>query len=277
MPKVDVHGIGIYYDINGLEDKTPMFFTGHGRKGWMWQITYFSEYYKVVTHDRRGTGFSDDPPGNWTIKDYVEDLRGLMDQLGIEKAIVGGHSLGGAISCLFGLDYPDRVLGLIFSGQVYYWDRFVNEWADRQIKEGAGITYQPRSFDWEEHGPPTANPVFTSSKLGSYFGKVMREAGSWRSPEQRRANAVNMVKSLKGWDMRPRAEELKALGEKVPVLIMFGGFESQCGIPLAYEWHKAIPNSEFIINQGCYHACPREDPELWNDRVMGFLKRNKLI
>jgi pimeloyl-ACP methyl ester carboxylesterase len=233
-----LNGVDIYYDVSGLDDKIPIFFTGHGRKSWMWQITCFSEYYKVVTHDRRGTGFSDDPPGDWTVKDYVEDVRALMDHLGIEKAIVGGHSLGGAISCLFGLDYPERVLGLIFSGQVYYWNRFVNEWSDQRSRGTRG-SYQPRSFDWEEHGPPTANPEFTSSKLGSYFMKVMREAGSWRTPEQREKNGIRMSKSLRGWDMRPRAEELKALGESVPVLIMFGGFESQVGIPLAYEWHKA--------------------------------------
>ena len=277
MPKVDINGIGIYYEESGLPDKTPFFLVSHGRKSWMWQFFYFSEYYRVITPDRRGTGFSDDPEGEWTVKDYCDDLLGLMDHLGIEKAIVGGHSLGGAISCLFGLDHPDRVKALIFSGQVYYWDRFTNEWVDDMVAGKTTLEFQPKSFDWEERGPPTTNPDFVQSKIGSYYMQIMREAGAWRSPEQRRNNNNRMLKSLQYWDMRPRAKELKKLGEKVPVLIMYGGLESQSGLPVAYEWSKAIPNSEFIINQGCYHGCPREAPMIWNKRVHDFLKRHNVI
>jgi pimeloyl-ACP methyl ester carboxylesterase len=61
MPKVEVNEVDIYYQESGLKDRTPFFLTGHGRKGWMFQDYYFSEHYRVVTHDRRGTGFSDDP------------------------------------------------------------------------------------------------------------------------------------------------------------------------------------------------------------------------
>ncbi len=276
MPKVEVNGISIYYHESGLEDRTPFFLTGHSRKGWMFQDYYFSEHYRVVTHDRRGTGFSDDPPGDWTVKDYVEDLRGLMDYMGVEKAIVGGSSLGGAISCLFGLDYPDRVHALILNGQVYYWDRFTNEWVDDMIAGTASLRYQPKTFEWEEHGPPTTDRKFGESKLGAAYSEIQREAGSWRTPEQRRLNSTRMLRSLQYWDLRPRAEELRRLGERVPVLVMIGGLESQSAITGAYEWHRAIPNSEYIINQGCHHATPRENPSLWNGRVHGFLKRHGL-
>jgi pimeloyl-ACP methyl ester carboxylesterase len=276
LPKVDINGVGIYYDESGLPDKTPFILCSHGRKSWMWQFYYFSEYYRVITPDRRGTGFSDDPEGKWTVKDYCDDLLGLMDHLGIEKAIVGGHSLGGAISCLFGLDHPDRVLALIFSGQCYYWDKLTNEWADERLAGKATLETQPKSFEWDEQGPPTTNPEFAKSPHGAYYLQILREAGKWRTPEQLKKNSINQLKALRGWDMRPRAKDLKRLGEKVPVLIMIGEEESQGGIPLAYEWSKAIPNSEFIINERCYHAAPREDPALWNSRVHGFLKRHGL-
>lgn len=278
MPKVNVNGVGIYYDESGLEDSTPFIWVGHGRKGWMWQNYYFSEYYRVITPDRRGTGFSDDPEGDWTVEDYCNDILGLMDHLGIEKTILGGSSLGGAISCLFGLMNPDRVHALIFNGQVYYWNEITNKWVDDMVAGKTTLRNQPKSFEWEndEDGPPTTSPEIAASRLGSYFGKISREAGSWRTPEQKKSNWNRMLLSLRDWDMRPRAEELKKLGEKVPVLVMFGGLESQSGITNAYEWHKAIPNSEFIINQGCHHACPREHPDLFNTRVHEFLKRHGL-
>ena len=276
MPIASVNGVGLYYEESGLGDRTPFVFTGHGRKWWLWQWAYFSEHYRVLTHDRRGTGFSDDPPGDWSVKDFSEDLLGILDHIGVEKAIVAGHSLGAAVACVFGLDHPHRVHALILSGQVYYWDELDNEWVDEMLAGKADLRYQPRSFKWEERGPPTTHPELGSSTIGAYFLKVMSETGKVRSPEQRALNNDRMLRSLRGWDMRPRSDELTKLGARIPVLIMIGGFESQSAIPRAYEWHKAISGSEFVINQGCYHACPRENPGLWNERVKGFLERHGL-
>lgn len=276
MPKIDVNGVGIYYEASGLDDKVPFFLTGHGRKSWMWQTTCLSEYYKVVTHDRRGTGASDDPPGDWTIKDFSEDVIGLMDALSIEKAIVGGHSLGGAISCQLGLDHPERVLALVFSGQGLYFGPMQQQWIDDLASGKAEMGYQPKAFEWEERGPPTADPEIVKTRLGAYFASLRREEGSWRTSEQRKLNTLRMIKSLRNWDLRPRADELKRLGEKVPVLISRGEFESKWGTQAAWEWHKAIPNSRFVIVKGCYHGCPRDDPAQWNRNVLEFLRDNGL-
>jgi len=70
-----------------------------------------------VTFDRRGTGRSASPPGEWTVADFARDLRGLMDALDIERAIVGGSSLGGIIAAQFALDYPERVHAIIVPKQ----------------------------------------------------------------------------------------------------------------------------------------------------------------
>ena len=73
-----------------------------------------------------------------------------------------------------------------------------------------------------------------------------------------------------------RQDKLELVGNTIPILIMEGSHESQIEILAAYELHKRIPNSEFIINMECYHAAPREHPELFNSRVHEWLKRNAL-
>lgn len=90
----------------------------HGLTGNLaiWHFTtvpVFRKQYRITTYDLRGHGKSDMPPRGYTTKDMAEDLLGLMDTLGIEKAHLLGHSLGADIALHFALLYPDRVKKLI--------------------------------------------------------------------------------------------------------------------------------------------------------------------
>ncbi|WP_421857270.1 alpha/beta fold hydrolase [Oricola sp.] len=69
--------------------------------------------------DRPGHGWSDPGPDRNRHPDgQAATLRALMDYLGIEKAIIVGHSFGGAITVNFALDHPDRTLGTLFVSPV---------------------------------------------------------------------------------------------------------------------------------------------------------------
>jgi len=87
MPRVKANGIELFYEETG--EGTPIVFQGHNHLPWMvFQLPYFSQYYRAITFDRRGTGRSSSPPGQWTISDFAADLRGLLDALNIDRAIV---------------------------------------------------------------------------------------------------------------------------------------------------------------------------------------------
>ena len=100
------------------------------------------------------------------------------------------------------------------------------------------------------------------------------------SQRDRRVTAFDLAhtrlatQQVKGWDQRPRAEELKAV--KVPTLVLVGGNEPQMTIQLAYDWHKLIPNSEYIILPETHHSASLENPAGWNNTILGFLKRHNL-
>lgn len=278
MPQAEVNGTEIYYEVSGREDATPMVLQGHSHKPWLLQVLYFSDYYKVITFDRRGTGFSEDPPGQWTMEDLAEDMHGLLEHLDVDEAIIGGWSAGGNIACQFALDNPSMVKALLLGGSLPYRNELVKEWYDEMIETRTRLDHQPRSNDWEEKGErPHYNPEMDSWPLGSYINNQLEESRKkGRTEEQRMDNWVKLLEILRDWDVRERQSELEELGEDTPVLLFYGSNEVPNEIQLGFEWHKMIPNSEFILMEGLYHGASREDPEQFNSIIHSFLKRHGL-
>jgi pimeloyl-ACP methyl ester carboxylesterase len=271
MPRIDAGGVELYYE--SLGEGTPLVLQGHDHSPWLFfQAPYFSQQYRFLTFDRRGTGRSADPPGSWTIADFARDLRAFLDALGIERAIVGGSSLGGIITAQFAVDYPGRALALVIGHTVpYLWD-LAREWVDSLMDDArggrTGIELQPRSYEWEEAGLPTTNPAFAQSDIGRLMASV--GTGLGRNTEA----VLKMHEAIRAWDQQPRYQELNAL--QVPALVLVGANEPQKTIELAYEWHCQIPSSEFVILRDTFHAAPRENPLAWNRAVHQFLNRHGL-
>jgi pimeloyl-ACP methyl ester carboxylesterase len=271
MPRIDAAGIELFYESVG--EGTPLILQAHHHISWMpYQASYFSQYYRVITFDRRGTGRSASPEGDWSIADFARDVAQLMDALDIDRAIVGGASLGGVISCQFGLDYPDRALALILGHTVPYLWPIASQWIDEQVaaveRGERPIVLQPRSYEWEAEGPPTANPAFAASPAGQFAATLDGGVGGGT------AAAVRMLRALGAWDIRARYGELQRL--RIPTLVIVGGHEPQKTVELSHEWAQQIPDSEFVIMPDAYHGAARELPVEWNAHVHGFLRRHGL-
>ena len=104
----------IYYESTGSGDAVVL---SHGAGGshaiWMHQVPVLAEHYRVITWDQRGWGKSTDVEGlGGDPNAAVEDLRLLLDHLGVDKAHVIGQSMGGWAVAGFTLRYPDRTRSL---------------------------------------------------------------------------------------------------------------------------------------------------------------------
>jgi pimeloyl-ACP methyl ester carboxylesterase len=268
VPRIDAGGVELFYE--SLGEGTPLILQGHDHTPWLFfQAPIFSQRYRFITYDRRGTGRSACPPGDWTIADFARDLRALMDALGIGKAIVGGSSLGGIVAAQFLVDYPSQVSGVIVGHTTPYFWPLAREWV-LELMEGAAPTLgnQPRSYEWESDGPPTTNPSFALSPIGKLMASVGTGLG-------RDAEAVRqMHRAILGWDMRPRYDDLHAV--RVPVLFTVGANEPQKTIELITEWHAQVPDAELVILRDCYHAAHRENAPAWNAAVQSWLDRHNL-
>ncbi len=118
MPTASVNGAEIYYEVHG--EGAPLILSHTGMSdvsSWANNIDTLSQHCKVVTYDRRDCGRSTSPEGTSSAETWVADLKGLMDHLGIEKAVIGGVSYGSLITLEFLLAHPDMAEGgIIVSG-----------------------------------------------------------------------------------------------------------------------------------------------------------------
>src|ERR1700682_1847070 len=148
MPKINRDGVQIYYEVHG--SGPPLLLThGYSSTSQMWrgQIEALSEHHKLVLWDRRGHGRSDYPGDASAYSEAltVADIAALLDEVGVERAIVGGLSLGGYMSLAFYRVHPERVRALLIidTGPGFRkddarqgWNRRALETGDRFEREG---------------------------------------------------------------------------------------------------------------------------------------------
>src|SRR6059036_3210679 len=132
MPRVMAGSVELFYE--SLGEGTPMVLQAHDHTPWLFfQAPVFSQRYRVLTYDRRGTGRSSSPTGDWTAADLARDLAGFLDALAIDRAIVAGSSLGGVVTAQFALDHPGRALALVIGHTVPYLDDAGRAWLEDEI------------------------------------------------------------------------------------------------------------------------------------------------
>jgi len=119
MPTAKLNGIEIYYQEAG--SGFPLVMThglGDCAELWSGLADALADRYRTVTWDMRGHFRTEAPDGLalYTQDIVVEDLRALCDHLGIERAVFGGHSLGGYTALRLYQKYPQRVAALVLHG-----------------------------------------------------------------------------------------------------------------------------------------------------------------
>ncbi len=117
MPYLNVKDADIYYEVHG--DGPPLLFcsvTGCDHQAWKFhQVREFSRDHRVILFDYRGTGKSSKTVQRYSIKMFTDDAAALLDHLGVEQAIVCGHSMGGVVGQLLALDHLKKVKKLILA------------------------------------------------------------------------------------------------------------------------------------------------------------------
>lgn len=114
MATANVNGVELYYEEHGAGE--PILFH-HGftgsHDGYVPIAERLRDRYRCILMDSRGAGDSERPAGGYTLEQYAADAVGLLDHLGIGSAAYVGHSMGGGIGFLLGLDYPERFTRLV--------------------------------------------------------------------------------------------------------------------------------------------------------------------
>ena len=113
MEKVKVKGIELAYTRYGKG--TPLVLLhGYPLDHHIWDeiVPLLENKFDLILPDLRGFGESTTVNTPYTMDDFASDIAGLLDHLGIQKAAIAGHSMGGYVALAFARLFPDRITGL---------------------------------------------------------------------------------------------------------------------------------------------------------------------
>jgi pimeloyl-ACP methyl ester carboxylesterase len=253
----EVNGVTIAYDDTGGDG--PVVILGHGflmdRTMFDDQVTVLRRRYRVITWDGRGFGdtvYDDDPFTYW---DLARDCLGLLDHLGIDRAVVGGMSQGGFVALRVALLAPERVRGLILF--------------DTQAgPEDAEVIplYQGMIDDWVANGPSdevadaSAALIIGDAGLSATWTEIWksRPAESLRNP---------------GQTLLERESIADRLGEiTVPAVVVHGTADVSISMDKAEALAAGLVGSSgVVVIDGGTHAANMTHPGPVNDAVLAFL------
>ena len=265
MPKAAINGVQLYYESTG--EGFPLIlaheFAGDFRS-WEPQVRYFSRRYRVITYNARGYPPSEVPTGEdaYSQEIAVEDLRGLMQQLGIEKAHICGLSMGGTLALNFGLTYPDMAESLIIAA-AGSGSTDVDAWRQNVAEQSAGL---------EERGMAAMSDYAQGDarvQLRRKDPRGYREFADQFFSHSGIGSALTF-RGVQGKRPPVFALEAEMRALTVPTLIMLGDEDDPCVEPSIFM-KRCISTSGLVIFPQSGHAINLEEPELFNRSVEDFL------
>jgi pimeloyl-ACP methyl ester carboxylesterase len=271
----DLKGVKICYEIYG--EGYPLFLIhgfGAKKESWIAQVPELSKHFKVIRLDNRGAGKSDRPETEYTMEIFADDIKNLMDHLGIEKANVCGWSLGGMIVQNVVLKYPNRVNKVILINTNY------------GVPDTSGIEIYKnmRLNDLEVKKVDPAKAWWSGTRTGFYikFRKQMEADpskkwyGVW-SPEDLIKESIINPPTAK--DINIQAEALKTHNTferldtiKNPTLLLTASHDRITPKSSMEKIHEKIPNSTLVVFEKAGHSSPLEKTPEVNQNIIEFLK-----
>lgn len=253
MPKAPVNGISLYYHVRG---SGPALVFAHGAGGnhlsWWQQVPYFSPRYRCVTFDHRAFGRSLDLDGRGR-RAFAEDLRGLLDHLGIEQAAIVAQSMGGRTAVGLALRQPHRVRALVLAGTT---GGAVND----EVR-AAQRAHQETAAGRRSLAQRAISPRLRRERpdLAYLYGLI----GRLNPPRPR-----DFLAPSPGY-RGSSAEALAATG--IPILFLVGAEDTVTPPHIVRMAHELVPGSRYEVIDGAGHSAYFERAQVFNERVERFL------
>ena len=273
MPKIVANGIKLHYWQLGKGSDVVML---HGLGGNLavWHLKMVPELqgqYRITTFDQRGHGYSEVTQDGYTTQELAEDLRSLLDALGIERAHLVGHSWGGDIALHFALLYPHRVAKIVLIEAALLAP--LAPWYKREDWEG--WTYWPDLLEQVTGGRLSPEQRHDAEYLIRQLVKVPIAYGPAKGRARQEAPVLLTLKVLSPiWngyqDKRNLAvEQLNKILH--PTLLLY---DTDSSYLKAYETLcDCLVNCTSVLlpSTGITHFSPLEKPELLLERIRDFL------
>jgi pimeloyl-ACP methyl ester carboxylesterase len=218
--------------------------------------------HTVIAPDLIGHGDSAAPRGDYSLGAHAASIRDLLAAIGIERASIVGHSLGGGVAMQFFYQFPQRVerLVLISSGGLgHEVSPMLRTAALPGVSALLSLTIQPRLLLALAAGGKRMRERGLSG--GVHLQALARALRPLENADARQAFLTTLRSVIDVHGQRVSATDRLYLLETIPTMIVWG--ERDHTIPLAHgrSAHEAIPHSVFKTLPGAAHFPHLEDPE----------------
>ena len=271
--QLDIHGHRVIYRVAGSGPPVVLI---HGMlnssRHWEAVAARLADRYTVIAPDLLGHGDSMAPRGDYSLGAHAAGIRDLLAAIGVDRATIVGHSLGGGIAMQYFWQFPDRTdrLVLVSSGglgaEVSPMLRVAAlppaSWllaaaSDRRVI--GGVARGARAL--RDRG----------SSKSVYLEQFVRAVRPLSQPGAREAFVHTLRSVIDVHGQRVSARDRLYLLEAMPTLIVWGGRDNTIPIAHGREAHAAIPHSTFRILPDAAHFPHLEDPAGLADVLGSFI------
>jgi pimeloyl-ACP methyl ester carboxylesterase len=248
MPTIDRDGVEIQYEVQG---SGPPLLLSHGygatRRMWDGQVAAFAGRHRVITWDMRGHGQSSDPadPALYSQALTVGDMTAVLDACGIDRAVIGGLSLGGVMSLAFHVAHPERVSALVL------------------CDTGPGFRNPDARAAWNERALSRAREL-DEKGFGAFRGGGETRLGTHRSAR----GLANAARGMLAQFDDSLIQSLPTI--RVPTLVLVGSADQNFLGAADYMAGKILGARKAVI-EGAGHAANLDRPKAFNAAVGEFL------
>lgn len=271
---IEVKGLCVHVKIAGASEPVLVLLHGFGASVFSWRevMAPLAKWSTVIAFDRPGFGLTARPmPGEWAGEspyspEYQADLTiGVLDALGVERAVLVGHSAGGTVATLTALRHPERVQALILVDAAIYVGDGIPAWLRPLLH-----TPQARHL-----GPLLVRSIATRGEAAIRLAwydqaKVSPDIlAGYKKPLQ----ADNWDRAL--WEVILASHPLhlpERLGElTIPALVITGDQDRIVPTEQSIRLAKELPNARLAVIPDCGHLPQEECPEKLLQAIVNFL------
>jgi pimeloyl-ACP methyl ester carboxylesterase len=261
--EIELHGHrGIYRTVGEGPPVVLIHGMVNSSRHWESVALRLADDYTVIAPDLLGHGDSAAVRGDYSLGAHAASIRDLLAVIGIDRATIVGHSLGGGVAMQFFYQFPQRTerLALVSSGGL---GREVSPLLRGAALPGAAalvwLAAHPHLLSALDRAG--ARLQAGGSRRGVYLQAVVRALRPLEQPEARKAFLHTLRSVIDARGQRVSARDRLYLLGTMPTLIVWG--ERDNTIPLAHgrAAHEAIPGSRFETLPGAAHFPHLEDPD----------------
>jgi pimeloyl-ACP methyl ester carboxylesterase len=249
VSSVSVHGAPIAHASAGAGAPTVCFVHGTGGSSdvWMRQLEGLADLGRIVALDLPGHGRSGGTIPK-TIEDAAAVVAAFLDALGVTRAVIGGHSMGGAIAQQFALAFPQRVDGLILVGT------------------GARLRVLPRLLAQLETNNREGVDLLMSLAVGARAPAELRAALHRGTADNPAGVVLGDLRACDAFDVMTRLGTIAA-----PALVICGGDDQLTPPKYSQFLGQHISGARVVVVPGAGHYVQVEKPRETTDAMRGFL------